>query len=677
VLTLRVGISGHRPKPGKLTPGAFPMLRRRLREVFDTVDAALVAAKRANAAFYADEPGAPPHRVRLVSGLAEGSDQLAIAARPSTWALDAILPFPLESYRRDFRASAVDRKTDVTADFEAALAQARTVVQLPEDPRVARGAVTPEIDSKLYWELRDEGYSRLGEFLLGQVDILVAVWDGLPAEGPGGTAEVVHAAVRQGIPVVWVAAGEDVAPALVERFDSERRAIRREGALAALLQDAILTIVSVPTEAAHHATHGPSTVDRLKAFLGESWPRPTRAVTYDIFRRLTRFRWARRKDFSLRLVIPPEDIETSYRQPWRAFIADAADAGDLNSRITATLLPRYMWADALAVERSHWYRAAYFNCYLLAAVTVFVALLGSLTYDIFDRAEAMLIYKAGLVMVELALISIIIRIVMRGTRARWQQRWVEYRALAEMLRSTRMLAYLGLYGGVQRAGHLEPEKSGWFLWYVRSTIRELGMPNAVLDESYLRRQLTTVDRHVIDDQLSYHVPNVATAENMQRWIRWLRNGSFIATAAVLAAFLAGYAVLIVAMLAHGHSLAAIVGWYESHIVHHHLAEAHGFADTLGVVLYRGKTFVTFAAAFLPAIGAAFAGIQETGDFEGLALSSDKTAKALQAIKRRIGEIIEHPTLETTGAVFLSTTEVLTEDLGAWQSIYGRKHLGLP
>jgi hypothetical protein len=112
-------------------------------------------------------------------------------------------------------------------------------------------------------------------------------------------------------------------------------------------------------------------------------------------------------------------------------------------------------------------------------------------------------------------------------------------------------------------------------------------------------------------------------------------------------------------------------------VHHHLAEAHGFADTLGVVLYRGKTFVTFAAAFLPAIGAAFAGIQETGDFEGLALSSDKTAKALQAIKRRIGEIIEHPTLETTGAVFLSTTEVLTEDLGAWQSIYGRKHLGLP
>ena len=26
---------------------------------------------------------------------------------------------------------------------------------------------------------------------------------------------------------------------------------------------------------------------------------------------------------------------------------------------------------------------------------------------------------------------------------------------------------------------------------------------------------------------------------------------------------------------------------------------------------------------------------------------------------------------------LSTTEVLTEDLGAWQSIYGRKHLGLP
>jgi hypothetical protein len=672
-LALRVGISGHRPKPEKLPREAFPRVLQRLRDVFGAIDAALIDAKRENADFFAGGPD--EHDVHLVSGVAEGVDQMAIAARPSGWRVEAILPFPKASYLRDFEKSAIDKTTDVTADFETALAQADAVVQLPEDPRIARNGLTPEKDGARYWPLRNLGYANLGEFLLRQIDILVAVWDGRPEDGPGGTAAVVRDAVAAGIPVVWIEVKDGSPPAMIESIDDEQRAVKAGSDYKAALRRAVSTVVSVPKDSAiqgdPHASHIRGARERLTNFLNETWPKPTRAVTYDVFRNLTRRR-------PLRFRIPPEDVGKAYDKPWADFITDAADAGRLDTKVKDTLLPRYMWADALAVERSHWYRAAYFNSYLLAAITVLVALLGMFSNEFVDGHERRLIYKVALVAVELGLIGIIIGIVRRGWRSHGQEAWVEYRALAEMLRSTRTLAYLGLNGGIQRAGALEPASSAWFLWYFRATIRELGLPNAVLDEPYLRRQLETVRKHVVQDQLGYHIPNIATSTNMHRWIKGIRDWSFIATAAVLAAFLVSYLLFVGGMLRAGHPLFAILGWDQGHgVLPYSMTEANGWAETLGMLLYGSKSYVTFAAAFLPALGAAFAGIQETGDFEGLALRSAKTANALQEIDNRITQIIKQPTLETTGPVFLSTAEVLTEDLGAWQSIYGRKHLGLP
>jgi hypothetical protein len=289
----------------------------------------------------------------------------------------------------------------------------------------------------------------------------------------------------------------------------------------------------------------------------------------------------------------------------------------------------------------------------------------------------LLIYKALLVVVELMLLGLIYYIVTRGVRGHWQENWVEYRALAEMLRSTRSLAYLGVYGSVQRPGQLEPSSSAWFLWYLRATVRELGLPHAALGEEYLKKQLETVRKHVIKDQKDYHDPNVATVTRLHNVLKAIRNWSFFITVVVLLLFLFGYLVFVVGMLLHGKSLLEIVGAGDAHLVPHERAGAHGWLEWLGWLLYRAKASVTYVAAFLPALVAAVAGIQETADFEGLALRSAKTANALTEIDKHIAVIVKQPTLESIGAVLLSTAEVLTEDLGAWQSIYGRKHLGLP
>jgi hypothetical protein len=160
-------------------------------------------------------------------------------------------------------------------------------------------------------------------------------------------------------------------------------------------------------------------------------------------------------------------------------------------------------------------------------------------------------------------------------------------------------------------------------------------------------------------------------------LKWIRDGSFVVTVSVLALFLGAYLVFIFATLAHGQPMLQVIGWEAGHAVPHGLSEAHNWVEGLGWLLYRAKSYVTFLAAFLPALAAAVAGIQETADFKGLALSSAKTAQELTELKARIAQIAQQPTLDSTAAVLLSTAQVLTEDLGAWQSVYGRKHLDIP
>jgi hypothetical protein len=49
-----------------------------------------------------------------------------------------------------------------------------------------------------------DAYAAANTLMLGMIDELVAVWDGKPAAGRGGTGEAVEEATRRGIPVVVI-----------------------------------------------------------------------------------------------------------------------------------------------------------------------------------------------------------------------------------------------------------------------------------------------------------------------------------------------------------------------------------------------------------------------------------------------------------------------------------------
>ena len=130
----------------------------------------------------------PDSRVRILSSLAEGADRL-LAIRllflPSA-VLWVPLPLPEEEYLKDFGTS------QAKDEFIQLLGKADRVIQMP---------VT---------KTREEGYLAAGNFVLGNSDCLLTIWDGKPVQGMAGTAGIVALARERDLPLAWIHAGNRI-----------------------------------------------------------------------------------------------------------------------------------------------------------------------------------------------------------------------------------------------------------------------------------------------------------------------------------------------------------------------------------------------------------------------------------------------------------------------------------
>ncbi|MGD0558460.1 MAG: hypothetical protein ABSA93_26225 [Streptosporangiaceae bacterium] len=151
--TRRVAISGHRGLPSSTA---------------DLVDAAI----RAALSEYAPD-------VTGISCLADGADQIfALAVTEAGGALEVVIA------AADYRDALPPHALPV---FDRLLAQAAATRRLP------------------FAESTPEAHMAASELMLADVDELFAVWDGEPARGYGGTADVVAYARQLGTPVriIW------------------------------------------------------------------------------------------------------------------------------------------------------------------------------------------------------------------------------------------------------------------------------------------------------------------------------------------------------------------------------------------------------------------------------------------------------------------------------------------
>ena len=125
--------------------------------------------------------------------LAPGADQLtARVALELTIPLTVLLPFAQDDYLKDFPKEALE-------PFFELCEQAKEIITFPK-------RVDP-----------DRAYQALGVYLVDEMDVLIAIWNGQPARGPGGTGEVVES-FRQ-VVNRWPGSGR-IMPCLMHRYRS-------------------------------------------------------------------------------------------------------------------------------------------------------------------------------------------------------------------------------------------------------------------------------------------------------------------------------------------------------------------------------------------------------------------------------------------------------------------------
>ena len=638
-LTVRVGVVGHRPD--KLIAPIDGQIERQLKKVFATIDAAANELLAAGEGCYADQSPL----VRLVSGFAEGADRLATNACPANWEIEAILPFPRTPY---FESSVVQgaRAPPTRESFDSALKKAKTITEL--SPQADESKQTG-YDDEERWHLQ-KGYADAGSYFLRQIDLLIAIWDGKPPR-VAGTGAIARHAFNGGIPVVWIqtdgkrhsakgnehrvtstGGSTEYIPRLIVGFHENGDPDAPEtDCTSGSLAEAVQEIFALPANVARVSRKPPRA--RLRDFYEESWRRFTIWFPYDFLKRLANFQ-------RLRFAIRIEQFDKRCSE-WNRFIAAAPIATDLTERLRKFLLPRYLWADALAVYFSHHYRSAYVLAYLLAAMAVFVAL-ASLFWPN---------SKFWFAVAELAIIIIIIGVIFFGRVLRWHERWLEYRALAESLRYSRFLAFVGEFGHVQdRPAAFD---SPWVLWYLRATMREVGLPTAVIDGAYQWRLLNATLVDEIRGQFGYHRDNSVSAHKVDRMLHGLGMCCFGVTFVVLVIFAASYIYMLHAGVAPNEaSWPFWVQWLKSHMI--------------------------FVSAGLPALGAALAGIRVHGDFEGSKARSDAMLNTLKFLeldyKAAMNQTID---LNETARLVLRAAREMSEDVHAFQELHGRKRLVLP
>lgn len=150
----RLGISGHR--------GFDAATARLVRRALDTVVGTI-----------------PADRLTGVSCVADGTDALfGKAVLDHGGRLEVVIP--ADGYRDQLPA-------DYGGTFDELCANASELYRLP------------------FAESSSEAFMAASEKMLSLVDRLIAVWDGLPARGYGGTADVVARARELAIPVevIW------------------------------------------------------------------------------------------------------------------------------------------------------------------------------------------------------------------------------------------------------------------------------------------------------------------------------------------------------------------------------------------------------------------------------------------------------------------------------------------
>ena len=600
VLAFRVGITGSRA----IQPATTAQLRARVRQVLAIVQEDVQAHWQHAACQGVYDPAAPEPIFRLLSPLAEGADRLvAEEALALGYQLTAPLPFRADEYARDFPATA--------AAFHDLLAQA--------SPRVLEldGGRGPD-------EARS--YEAAGRLVVRNCDLLIAIFDGGPGGGRGGTAEIARFASRFGPPVWWLRADGTGDPVWVtEPRSLLHPSLAPRGAAAEKELRHYLARSLVPPVPRPHARGG--LISRAAQLVPFWQLRPSSPLATFLAEAPRRSRWI----WSLhgRMIAGVARVSAGPRV-----------SGDPHPRREP---PDSFWnrlyrsADASAVDYGNRYRSSYVLVFGFAAVAVICAVLG-----IWAHAWP-------LAVCEFLALSVILAVVAVNEDRHWQDRLIDYRLLAELCRKQQALSLVGWSLPMAEATHAVPaemaagdhetdqaQQRAWVGWYFNAMRRAAPLCQGAFDRPRLLEARQELLDGLITGQAAYHSERVRAYHAAARFFGLAGERLFLGTMVLVAA----EAVI----------LAAAHEW-------------HWPAVLLGLL-----------SVGLPALSAALVGIRSYAELELVAEQSmGMRAIMHRADKRMREQPLDGPLAsQEMGAEVFELADEMMRDLTGWRQLFGVK-----
>ena len=581
--SLAVGVTGHRLEaiPAEQRAG----VETRIATVLEAIEAGALALQRREGGLFSAE--APVFT--LVSPLAEGADQMAAeAALARGWQLQAILPFDRDTYVADFN-------DDVSrASYRRLVGEAACTLELPGDP-----------DDDL------EAYVMAGRGTVAHCDILIAVWDGLPPRGRGGTGEVVELAIQRGTAIIHVpidpAAETRILwsafdPNVVTRTGHDQNVHRPfDAEHLGLLLSAMLGLPPAASERRFYAQFSRERQRRVRARL-----------EYPLLLALTGT--ARLKSHHWRESRSTQVID----EEWKNFLAGCTDCHGVSASLEL-LQKSYGWADRMATYYAQTFRSGHIFNFVLAAVAVLLGL----------SSFALPASKLHLAFIEIVITLAIIINTGLGIRQEWHRRWLDYRQLAERLRPMRSLKLLGIAAPDPPGSAANPVARRWIDWYAASIWRALGCPHGSIRPGNAAELTQAIVDKEITPQIVYNERSAQQIERLDRTLARFGMSLFVAT-------LISSVIVIFGLIYDPDWVQNTNDWF------------------------------TLLSAGLPAVGTAIFGIRFQGDFGASALRSRSTARTLAAIRDQLGT--GKASLNRSADLMEQSARAMLADLDEWRLI---------
>ncbi|MGH7499693.1 MAG: hypothetical protein ACREL3_12680 [Gemmatimonadales bacterium] len=583
-LAFRVGVTGHRWLPAK----RLNELRDGLRALLEHIQSKVAEVGMQHGSVYAEKGKAT---LVLVSPLALGADRLVAGEAVSLgYKLDVPTPYDLTESDPEI--------TDEASPLRALYQGARAHFVLDG----IRGD--------------NQAYVEVGRRVVDNSDLLIAFWDGRSAAGAGGTADIVRMAREHDIPVVHFHT-ERSGPITLWAGPDPVQVPTIEGLLAGVTR--LLELALVPP-GADEELESHQSLNLLRKYFKERNPAPFwRLVIGKAYAVVT-------GAIATSMSIPtlPADCVSASREAWRQDWKVAQLPAAMTDQVEHKLLHHFAWANHLSILYAIRYRSAFFWIYLLAILAVGAVVISHkhdvAAVDLRARQQAAECGATGMspavdcaalgaalkhqkhiargwTGAELAILLTIVGLFGRGRLGKYHEKWVDYRSLAERIRHLSFLMPLGTTSPAIRvpvpAQHADPS-STWLNWLFRAIVRQAGLFQAKVDQTYLDHCRALLEEHILRGQAAYHRRLGARLGALHRRLHRFTIGLFVA-AVVISAF------------------------------HYFHIEWATWDPQLPFVL----------AVLLPTIGAAIHGFLSQGDFENVALRAESAHEQLVRLSEEV------------------------------------------